>query len=153
MPWLGSVCECIEGNLHLSLTVTELAMVAGVSPSHFSRVFRQAMGESPYHYVRRKRLDRAESLIVETQLPFREIAGRAGVQRSKPPQPDAARRTWDNTGATAPGREASGINDGQVLRCAVRLSHVCGPMVRDRVLRRRWDATAERSHERQADST
>ena len=73
-----SVCEYIEVNLQQSLTVTELAGVAGVSSTHFSRLFRQAMGESPYRYVRRRRVDRAERLIVGTQLPFRDIARLVG---------------------------------------------------------------------------
>jgi transcriptional regulator GlxA family with amidase domain len=78
IPWLDSVSEYIEVNLHQSLTVTELAGVAHVSPTHFSRLFRQAMGESPYRYVRRRRVDRAERLIVGTQLPFRDIARLVG---------------------------------------------------------------------------
>jgi transcriptional regulator GlxA family with amidase domain len=78
LPWLDPVSEYIEVNLHQSLTVMELAGVAGVSPTHFSRLFRQAMGESPYRYVRRRRVDRAEQLIVGTQLPFRDIARLVG---------------------------------------------------------------------------
>jgi AraC family transcriptional regulator len=75
---LDSACEYIEVNLHRSLTVMELAMVAGVSPTHFGRLFRRATGESPYRYVRRRRLERAERLIVATQLPFRDIARLVG---------------------------------------------------------------------------
>ena len=80
MAWrqLNLVCEYIEVNLHQSLTVTELATVAGLSPTHFNRLFRQTTGQSPYRYVRRQRLDQAERLIVETQLPFRDIARSLG---------------------------------------------------------------------------
>jgi len=75
---LDSVYEYIEANLHRSLTVRELASVAGLSPTHFRRLFRQAMGTSPYRYVRRRRLERAERLILGTQLPFRDIARLVG---------------------------------------------------------------------------
>ena len=75
---LNSVYEYIEANLHRSVTVAELAAVADVSPTHFSRLFRQATGASPYRYVRRRRLERAERLILGTQLPFRDIARLVG---------------------------------------------------------------------------
>jgi transcriptional regulator GlxA family with amidase domain len=75
---LESVYEYIEANLHRSLMVMELAMVADLSPTHFSRLFRQATGASPYRYVRRRRLERAERLILGTQLPFRDIARLVG---------------------------------------------------------------------------
>ena len=75
---LEQVYDYIECNLHQPLTVTELATIAGVSPTHFTRLFRRQTGEPPYRYVRKRRLDRAERLIVETQLPFRDIARSLG---------------------------------------------------------------------------
>jgi AraC-like DNA-binding protein len=79
-PWrpLDSVREYVEVNLHKSLTVVELASVTGLSPTHFSRLFRQAVGESPHRYVRRRRVERAEGLIVGTDLSFRVIAELVG---------------------------------------------------------------------------
>jgi AraC family transcriptional regulator len=71
---LEQVCDYIECNLDRALTVTELASIAGVSPSHFTRLFRQQTGEPPHRYVRNRRLDRAERLIVRTQLPLAAIA-------------------------------------------------------------------------------
>jgi AraC family transcriptional regulator len=75
---LEQVYEYIECNLHQPLTVTELATVAGVSPTHFTRLFRQHTGEPPHRYVRIRRLDRAERLIVGTQLPLAAIAVAVG---------------------------------------------------------------------------
>jgi AraC family transcriptional regulator len=75
---LEQVYDYIECNLHRALTVTELAAVAGSSPTHFTRLFRQQTGEPPYRYVRNRRLDRAERLIVGTQLPLAGIAATVG---------------------------------------------------------------------------
>jgi len=71
---LEHVYDYIECNLHQPLTVTELATVAGVSTSHFTRLFRQQTGEPPHRFVRNRRLDRAERLIVGTQLTLAAIA-------------------------------------------------------------------------------
>jgi len=75
---LDTVFDYIESNLHKSLTVTELAAIAGTSPSHFTRLFRAACGEPPHRYVRKRRLNLAERLIAESQSSFTAIAAIAG---------------------------------------------------------------------------
>jgi AraC family transcriptional regulator len=75
---LDTVFDYIEFNLRTSLTVAELAGIAGASPSHFSRMFRAACGESPHRYVRKRRLDLAERLIAGSQLSLADIALEAG---------------------------------------------------------------------------
>jgi AraC family transcriptional regulator len=75
---LEQVFDFIESKLHQALTVTELAAVAGVSPTHFTRLFRQQTGEPPHRYVRKRRLDEAERLIVGTQMPLAAIAVAVG---------------------------------------------------------------------------
>jgi AraC family transcriptional regulator len=75
---LDTVFDYIECNLHRSLTVAELAAIADASPSHFTRMFRAACGESPHRYVRTRRLDLAERLIAGSQLSLAAIASCAG---------------------------------------------------------------------------
>jgi AraC family transcriptional regulator len=75
---LEQVYDYIECNLHQPLTVTELAKIAGVSPTHFTRLFRGQTGEPPHRYVRKRRLDWAERLIVGTQLSLAAIAAAVG---------------------------------------------------------------------------
>ncbi len=71
---LEQVYDFIDCNLDQALTVTDLAAVAGVSPTHFTRLFRQQTGEPPHRYVRTRRLQRAEELIAGTRLPLARIA-------------------------------------------------------------------------------
>jgi len=75
---LEQVYEYVDSNLHQPLTVADLASIAGVSPTHFTRLFRQQTGEPPHRFVRRRRLERAERLIVGTQLPLAAIAAAVG---------------------------------------------------------------------------
>jgi AraC-like DNA-binding protein len=45
------------------LTVESLAAIAGISPSHFSRVFRRETGRTPLTFLNRVRLDQARKLL------------------------------------------------------------------------------------------
>ena len=45
------------------LDVAALARVALMSPSHFTRQFRAAYGESPYSYLMTRRIERAKALL------------------------------------------------------------------------------------------
>jgi AraC-like DNA-binding protein len=67
-------------SLHLSerLTVTDLAARAGLSPSRFSRVFRDRFGSPPHHYLLHLRVQRAADLLQHTSLTMREVASRCG---------------------------------------------------------------------------
>lgn len=58
-------------NRHLfeKLSVPELAKQFYLSPSQFSRVFRQATGTAPWEYIRKKRLTAAKEMIRSGQPP------------------------------------------------------------------------------------
>lgn len=75
---LSRVLAYIEAHLDSELSLTTLAAVAGLSPFHFSRTFKLATGESPYHYVSLRRLARAQQLLSDSQLPLVQIALECG---------------------------------------------------------------------------
>ena len=56
MEHLQRSLDYIEENLKTELTAEELAEKAGYSPSHYSRLFREATGMSVGHYILRRRL-------------------------------------------------------------------------------------------------
>ena len=60
------------------LSVKQLASEAAMSREHFSRLFSQRTGETPAAHLQRLRLNEAEILIRDTDLPLREIAMRSG---------------------------------------------------------------------------
>jgi AraC-like DNA-binding protein len=55
------------------LDVPALARVAGVSPSHFIRVFRATFGETPHRYLQRRRVERAMALLRETDRSVTDV--------------------------------------------------------------------------------
>ena len=75
---LKRVREYIETHLNDRLTLADLAGVACLSPYHFSRSFKQAVGVGPQRYVMQRRLERAKALMRRTNEPLAEIAYRVG---------------------------------------------------------------------------
>ena len=75
---LQRVRDYIEAHLDDRLTLTDLAEVACLSPYHFSRSFKLAVGVGPQRYVRQRRLDRAKTLLRRTNQPLAWIAQEAG---------------------------------------------------------------------------
>ena len=73
------VRDYIESHLcERRLSIHELAALAGLSPGHFLRAFRETAGQAPHGYLIERRLVRAERLILEGGLPLSVIAAMAG---------------------------------------------------------------------------
>jgi AraC-like DNA-binding protein len=68
------VNEYIDAHLDSALDIPELAQTLSMSESHFARCFRNSSGFTPHNYVMRRRLRRAEELLVQTDLPLIDIA-------------------------------------------------------------------------------
>lgn len=63
---------------HEEWPVAKLARVSGVSAAHFARSFAAAFGVPPHRYLLTRRLERAQALLYESELPITEIAFQAG---------------------------------------------------------------------------
>ena len=59
-------------------TVPALAALAGMSPSHFSRIFKSAFGTSPIDWLRRERISQAKRRLGDTADPVQWIAQAVG---------------------------------------------------------------------------
>jgi AraC family transcriptional regulator len=75
---LRSVLDFIGDNYERDLTLSELAEVAGMSTFHFAREFKRATGSAPHQYLIKFRVERAKSLLAESQLPLVEVGFRSG---------------------------------------------------------------------------
>ena len=75
---LRRVRDYIEAHLDDQLSLTDLAGVACLSPYHFSRSFKQAVGVGPQRYVIQRRLEHAKTLLRRTHQPLASIAQEAG---------------------------------------------------------------------------
>jgi AraC family transcriptional regulator len=74
---LQRICEHIEAHIEEKISVDALAKLVGFSAPHFTRAFRHSAGLPPHTYVLR-RLERAELMLRNTQLPLWEIAAAMG---------------------------------------------------------------------------
>lgn len=55
------------------LDVPALAAIAGVSPAHFGRTFRDAFGDPPHRYLQRRRVERAMYLLRATDRSVTDV--------------------------------------------------------------------------------
>jgi len=65
---------------HEEWPVHRLARVSRVSEAHFARSFKDAFGVPPHRYLLTRRIERAKTLLRDTELPITDIAFQTGWQ-------------------------------------------------------------------------
>ena len=77
---LKRVFEYIDDHLSAKITLSDLAVVAGLSRMHFASQFRAATGLRPHEYLLRQRIRRADELLRTSTMAIVEIALAVGFQ-------------------------------------------------------------------------
>jgi AraC family transcriptional regulator, arabinose operon regulatory protein len=72
--------EYLQLHFAEKITVSELAATAGLSPSHFSALFRRATGCGPHEYQTRLRMMKSRQLLDTTDISVSAIARAVGYQ-------------------------------------------------------------------------
>ena len=75
---LSAVIDYIHDNLAHDLALNELAAVAGFSPSHFNRMFKDATTQPVHQFVIQRRVEYAMCLLANRNLSLNEVASVAG---------------------------------------------------------------------------
>lgn len=75
---LRRITQYIDQRLDSGLTRAELAAVAGMSPHHFARLFKQSTGDPPHRYILTRRIERAAALLRDASVPIADVALRSG---------------------------------------------------------------------------
>jgi len=75
---LMTILDYIEANLDQEIKLAHLAQLLGMSQFHFSHLFKQAMGLSPYQYLLKQRVERAKQLLKQTNRLIADIALECG---------------------------------------------------------------------------
>lgn len=70
--------ETVQAHLFSSLSMDELATLAGLSLSTFKRKFQETFNDSPANYIRNKRMEEAQKLLVHSELSVSEICYQVG---------------------------------------------------------------------------
>ncbi len=71
---LQQVLSYMDAHLDQNLQLKDLAQRLGMSQFHFSRLFKQSLGLSPYQYLIQQRIARAQSLLQQSDRAIIEIA-------------------------------------------------------------------------------
>ena len=78
-PWqLARVVRQIEVRLASRLTNSHLAALVGLSEDYFARAFKVSTGSPPHAYVVARRIERAKTMMVASNLPLSQIAVATG---------------------------------------------------------------------------
>jgi AraC-like DNA-binding protein len=75
---LRRVMEFIEAHIDQPLPLEQLAASAAVSPFHFHRQFKRSTGITPHQYIVQVRMERAKTLLSESDTPLAEVAAQVG---------------------------------------------------------------------------
>jgi AraC family transcriptional regulator len=79
-PWqIRKLTTYIDANLDRTITTQCLAEVARLSSFHFCRAFRDSFGDSPHGHVIRRRMTRAQGLMLTTGATLGQIAADCGL--------------------------------------------------------------------------
>ncbi|MBO3731990.1 AraC family transcriptional regulator [Glycomyces niveus] len=69
----------VEEHLPAPITVPEIAAAVGLSHNHLTRLFHTATGTTVVAHVRRRRLERARHLLLESTLSIPAVAAAVGI--------------------------------------------------------------------------
>jgi AraC family transcriptional regulator len=72
------VIEYINAYLDRSISLNDLAQIAGMSQFYFCRLFKQTTGITPHQYIIQQRIERAKQLLIHSSLEVAEIASACG---------------------------------------------------------------------------
>jgi len=79
-PWqVRRVTAYIEEHLASTIRLQDLARIARLSHSHFCRAFKESIGHPAHAYVMRRRVQRAQRLMLTTAESLSQIAALCGM--------------------------------------------------------------------------
>ena len=74
------VVEYVDSHLDETITLADMAAVAGLSRMYFAAQFRAATGIRPHEFLLRRRIDRAKQMLIETEMTLVDVALSVGFQ-------------------------------------------------------------------------
>ncbi|MED4229046.1 AraC family transcriptional regulator [Neobacillus cucumis] len=72
--------DYISHHYQRTITLTDLAKMAGLSNSHYSRLFKKYTGYSPIEYLTHLRIDLAKELLAHSDIRIKEVSQSVGYE-------------------------------------------------------------------------
>jgi AraC family transcriptional regulator len=117
-PWQVRILTVhIDANLNTSLHCETLARLAGFSVSHFSRSFKYTFGFSPHVFLVRRRVERAQVLMLQFAIPLAQIAAECGFSDQAHFSRQFLQCTGESPGSWRRARLTQQVSGGQQLPC------------------------------------
>ena len=79
---ISEAISYIRDNIGSRIEISKLADMACMSKDHFTRMFRKETGETPNQYIILRKMEKAELLIVTTEMSVKSIANALGYDDS-----------------------------------------------------------------------
>ncbi|UDQ98255.1 AraC family transcriptional regulator [Lentisphaerota bacterium WC36G] len=79
---IDKALKLIHNNYNKILNVENLAKIAGMSSSSFHRNFKELTASSPIQYIKKIRLDKARTLLIQKDYRVTEVAKKVGYESS-----------------------------------------------------------------------
>ncbi len=70
----------IEQNLHRPIRLEELTRSVPLQPAYFCSLFSKTIGQSPIDFINRKRIEKAQFLLLEKKPTLKELAAEVGFK-------------------------------------------------------------------------
>jgi len=78
-PWqVQSIFDYVEANLATNPSISHLAAICGLSPSFFAQAFKLTMNMAPHQWLLRRRIHRAKTMLLRTDLSLTVISSSCG---------------------------------------------------------------------------
>jgi AraC-like DNA-binding protein len=74
------ICAYVNEHIYEELSVPAIAKLFGISESYFSRIFKQSTGYSLTAYQQHRKIGKAQTLLLMTNLTIAEIASEVGYR-------------------------------------------------------------------------
>lgn len=78
-PAVVQATRFIETYLSMTLTVGDIASRLDISHNHLTRLFQKHLNKTPIAYIIERRMERAEQMLRNTNMPVKQIANQVGI--------------------------------------------------------------------------
>lgn len=75
---VSQAIEYIKNNFKRNITLEEMSQVLNISPYYFSKIFKKSVGINFKEYLIKLKMEHAQKLLIETNMPIKEIAYEIG---------------------------------------------------------------------------